>query len=548
MQIVLALSLTGYLLPWDQKGYWATRVATNLLGIVPGVGTSLQQLVVGGADYGHHTLTRFFALHAGVLPGLLVAVLVVHVTLFRRHGICYKRPEKGPETTFWPDQVLKDSVACLAVLVVVLVLCLRPFSWFSADGGVAIGPQGGAELGAPADPANQYSAARPEWYFLFLFQFLKLFEGGGETGELVGAVVVPSLVMLFMFLMPFIGRWRLGHRFNVGMLVILLGGIGWLTISALAEDYRARWTDPEQFAELRPTFEKLGTDEKKIAEHFGTDAAKAEEYRQQAAAYERFRKSEEYLRSVADAEVEAERVVALASGPNGIPMTGAATLLRSDPKTQGPKLFAAHCANCHSYTPPASDQETVAIPAATPAASNLYGFAGRAWIAGLLNPEKIAGPDYFGHTALAEGEMAGFVKDTMSSWSAEDAASVVAALSSLAKLPRQRAADEKDKDKIAAGFKLIENAENCAMCHFLEKDATEIKADEEHTAPVLTGYGSRQWLVGMIGNPADKRFYPDTNDGMPAFSEQLSRESIETIADWLRGEWYEPAGEKPAEK
>ena len=73
MQIVLALSLTGYLLPWDQKGYWATRVATNLLGVVPGVGTHLQYLVVGGADYGHHTLTRFFALHAGVLPGLLVA-------------------------------------------------------------------------------------------------------------------------------------------------------------------------------------------------------------------------------------------------------------------------------------------------------------------------------------------------------------------------------------------------------------------------------------------------------------------------------------------
>ncbi|HVX60272.1 MAG TPA: cytochrome b N-terminal domain-containing protein, partial [Pirellulales bacterium] len=66
MQIVLGLSLTGYLLPWDQKGYWATRVATNLMGIVPVVGPQLQKLVVGGADYGHHTLTRFFALHAGV--------------------------------------------------------------------------------------------------------------------------------------------------------------------------------------------------------------------------------------------------------------------------------------------------------------------------------------------------------------------------------------------------------------------------------------------------------------------------------------------------
>ena len=95
MQIVLGLSLTGYLLPWDQKGYWATRVATNLLGVVPGVGTSLQQLVVGGADYGHHTLTRFFALHAGVLPAALVFFLVLHVALFRRHGICSQAAGQG---------------------------------------------------------------------------------------------------------------------------------------------------------------------------------------------------------------------------------------------------------------------------------------------------------------------------------------------------------------------------------------------------------------------------------------------------------------------
>jgi ubiquinol-cytochrome c reductase cytochrome b subunit len=550
MQIVLALSLTGYLLPWDQKGYWATRVATNLLGVVPLVGTSLQQLVVGGADYGHHTLTRFFALHAGVLPGLLVAVLVVHVTLFRRHGICYKQPEKGPETTFWPDQVLKDSVACLAVLVVVLVLCLRPFAWFSEEA-AALGPQAGAELGAPADPSNQYSAARPEWYFLFLFQFLKLFEGGGETGELVGAVVIPSLVMLFLFLMPFIGRWKLGHQFNIGMLLILFGGIGYLTMSAWHEDHQARWTDPEQFGELRPTFEKLGRDEKKIAAHFGSDTAKAEVYRQQSAAYERYRKSEDYLRSVADAEVEAHRVVALASRPSGIPMTGAVTLLRGDAKTQGPKLFAAHCATCHSYTPPASDKESVAIAADRPAASNLYGFGSRAWIAGLLNPEKIAGGDYFGHTALAEGEMAGWVKENVAKWSAEDVRNVAAALSSQARLPRQAALDAKDKDQIEAGFKLIENAENCAMCHFFEYDKEgqkkmEIKPDEEHTAPVLTGYGSREWLIGMISHPADKRFYAETNDGMPAFSEQLSRESIEALADWLRGAWYEPAPEPAA--
>ena len=71
MGVTLALSLTGYLLPWDQKGYWATAVATNLMAEVPLFGPALQKIVVGGSEYGHHTLTRFFALHAGVLPCLL---------------------------------------------------------------------------------------------------------------------------------------------------------------------------------------------------------------------------------------------------------------------------------------------------------------------------------------------------------------------------------------------------------------------------------------------------------------------------------------------
>jgi quinol-cytochrome oxidoreductase complex cytochrome b subunit/mono/diheme cytochrome c family protein len=547
MQIVLGLSLTGYLLPWDQKGYWATRVATNLLGVVPAVGPKLQQLVVGGADYGHHTLTRFFALHAGVLPGLLVIILVVHVALFRRHGICYKQPAKRPETTFWPDQVLKDAVACLAVLVVVLVMCLNPTGWFSAEievpGGVPIVHTAGAELGAPADPSNQYSAARPEWYFLFLFQFLKLFEGWGETGELLGAVVIPSLVMLALFLMPIIGRWNLGHRFNVAMLLILLGGIGYLTMTATHEDYQARWTDPEQFAELQPLVVELGTDDKKIAAHFDNDAAKMADYRRKLAAYARYRKSEEYLKAVADAEVESQRVVALAAGPGRIPFSGAITLLRDDPKTQGPKLFAARCAGCHAHTPPSSGARPELAADKKSTAPNLYGFADRAWIAGLLS-KKISGPEYFGNTAHKEGEMAGFVNDTMSEWSKEDVENVVIALSAEAGLKSQIAADKKDAERIAAGRKLIENEENCVMCHKFHDQG------ELGMAPDLTGYGSRAWLIGMISDPKHERYYRDANDRMPAFAAHgknspeniLSQQSIELIADWLRGEWYEPAG------
>src|SRR2546428_1563414 len=231
LQLVLALSLTGYLLPWDQKGFWATKVATNLVAVVPVLGPALQRIIVGGTDYGHHTLTRFFALHAGIIPGMIVALLAGHIYLFRRHGLTAKQPLRKPDAAFWPDQVLRDAVACLAVLATVLFLILRHRLFSSA------GPLG-AELGAPANPTEPFSAARPDWYFLFLFQFLKLFPGGTEVW---GAIIIPGLVMLVIFLMPFIGRWeigrwRLGHGFNLGLLSGLLAGAGLLTYLALAED------------------------------------------------------------------------------------------------------------------------------------------------------------------------------------------------------------------------------------------------------------------------------------------------------------------------
>ena len=111
LQLVLGLSLTGYLLPWDQKGYWATKVATDIMGSTPLIGEQLKQIVLGGSDYGHHTLTRFFALHAGILPLSVIGLTAAHIYLFRRHGLTAKKPHKGPDEFFWPEQVLKDVVA-----------------------------------------------------------------------------------------------------------------------------------------------------------------------------------------------------------------------------------------------------------------------------------------------------------------------------------------------------------------------------------------------------------------------------------------------------
>jgi ubiquinol-cytochrome c reductase cytochrome b subunit len=504
LKIVLGLSLTGYLLPWDQKGYWATRVATNLMGIVPVVGPSLQKLVVGGSDYGHQTLTRFFALHAGVLPALLVVFLVLHIAIFRRHGIHARQPYRRPDTTFWPDQVLKDAVACLAVLVFVVIFVVRP----ALDGDHAGQSRGeflGAELGAPADAANEYSAARPEWYFLFLFQFLKLFEGQGATGELLGAIVVPGAIMGVLALMPLVGRWQVGHVFNVGFLVILLAGIGVLTGQALYADRLAQYV-------ARPS---EGAEEEQL---------------------KRFEASEAYLKAVERAEEDARRAIVLAKAPAGIPPSGMLSVLRQDPKTQGPRLFDRYCASCHTH------DEATEFPD-KPSAPNLTHFASREWIGGLLDPEKIDGISYFGGTKHKEGEMQGFVKETLAMADKEKVKSVVAALSAEAALPAQQSLDEKEAALIKHGQAQIREI-GCVDCHRF-RDAGDLGS-----APDLTGYGSYEWLKGMIANPTHERYYRDDNDRMPVFAEHedkpenniIAPANLDLLVRWLRGDWYEPTG------
>ena len=471
LQLILALSLTGYLLPWDQKGYWATKVATSILAIVPFVGEDLQKLVIGGPDYGHHTLTRFFALHAGVLPGLTVALIVGHIYLFRRHGITPKEPVKKPDAAFWPDQVFKDAVACMAVLATVLFFVIRHH---------------GAALAAPADPSEPFSAARPDWYFLFLFQLLKYFPG---TTEIWGAIIIPGLVMTVVMLMPFLGKWQLGHRFNLGLLYSILAGSGLLTYLALKED----------------------------------------------------NKNPMYLAAVKEAEQNAARVKVLAKAPAGIPLTGAAALLRDDPLTQGPKLFSKNCASCHRFG--GHDGTGVEVKDAQTAA-DLQGFGSRAWLAGLLNPDKVDSIHYFGGTKFKAGKMAKFVKNTVHEFTPEQKGQlvkVIKAVSAEAQLLSQKALDTNDAADIDEGRKLATGETmRCTECHAFRK------ADDTAIAPDLTGWASRAWLTDFIHNPKHERFYGKRNDRMPAFGEDqvLDAKQIGLIADWLRGDWYEPAKAK----
>jgi ubiquinol-cytochrome c reductase cytochrome b subunit len=467
--LVLALSLTGYLLPWDQKGFWATRVSTNLAGITPVIGPFLQKVIIGGPDYGHHTLTRFFALHAGVLPASIVALLVAHIYLFRKHGITARQPLRRPDAAFWPDQVLKDAVACLAVLATVLFLIWLPRLHDPAA------PLG-ADLGAPANPSEAYSAARPEWYFLFLFQFLKYFPG---HTEIVGAIIIPSLLLFVVFLMPILGRWRLGHTFNGGFMVAILIGAGALTYLAKTQDRN----DPA------------------------------------------------YQLAVREADRSAERVRALAQ--NGIPREGALALLQNDPFTQGPRLFARYCASCHRY----DGHNGQGLHSKEPqTATDLKGFASRESLARFLTPDYIVSSNCFGGTKFKDGKMVRYVKRTIANLPPDQKPALgklIAALSAEAQLPSQIEIEKKESAMIDESRALFDSETfRCTECHQFRKP------NDDATAPDLTGYGSTAWLTAFIGNPAHERFYGKRNDRMPAFGEggRLDSQSINLLVRWLRGE------------
>jgi ubiquinol-cytochrome c reductase cytochrome b subunit len=535
--LTLAISLTGYLLPWDQKGFWATKVATNLAGVVPLIGEDLQKVIVGGSDYGHHTLTRFFALHAGVLPGALVALIVVHIYLFRRHGITEAKPAtrasalyywcllgvifgaltvmafifkdsakawvpwsvagvlaaivlriaflfiRGKDDDsarrpkrdgmFWPDQILKDAIACVAVMAAVLFFVF----WK------------GTELTAPADPSQPYNAARPDWYFMSLFQMLKFSVFEGALGLVVGAIIVPSILVSAVFMMPLIGTSKVGHWVNVVMLYSLIGGFAVLTAMGFNHDAN----DPEY---------KLG---------------------------------------VANAHAEAERLNELISINGGIPPEGALTLLYKDPKIRGPKLFAANCASCH----PHGGEDGIGGKVQDPSAPDLKGVGSHKWIAGLLDHNRYISAEYFGNTAFKDGKMADHLEDI--DLLPEDIEAVSAALASEAKV-HGYVEPKGGKEFIDSGFDLMFEDLECADCH-------GIQGEDEGKGPSLTGYMSRDWMIRFVGNPSHADFYGVKNDRMPSFlgmtlkdgtekPGELSRQDVELIVDWLRGEWPRSEGGK----
>ncbi len=209
--LTLAYGLTGYLLPWDNRAYWGTVVTTKIGATVPLMGPYVSRLLASTGDIGVVTFARFYGLHVLLLPPATLLLIVLHVYLVRRHGVA---PAPGddarPKKSFFPEQVFKDTVAIFIAFAILFTMAA-----------VVRVP-----LERMADPTDTSYVPRPEWYFLFLFQTLKVLTG---VPEVVGTVVLPTLAILALVLTPFIDRSRLVRvrQRTLAAGIVLLAGLGW---------------------------------------------------------------------------------------------------------------------------------------------------------------------------------------------------------------------------------------------------------------------------------------------------------------------------------
>ncbi|MEO7330896.1 MAG: cytochrome b N-terminal domain-containing protein [Minicystis sp.] len=454
--VTLAFSLTGYLLPWDQKGYWATRVATNIVGTIPLLGAPLQRVLVGGPEYGHLTLTHFYTLHVGLLPAAVVLLLVAHIALFRRHGLTPPvSADLRKVDRFYPKQVWRDLVVSLFILLLLFAV-------------TAV--EHGAPLDAPADPASDYPA-RPEWYFLPLFELLKYFKGALEP---IGAVGIPLLVLGYLFALPFLDKGpdrSLKARFKLLLPLALFG----LIAGALTVQSRR------------------------------VDSADASFQRARTLASER-----------------AARSIALFR--RGVPPEGPLAMLHDDPETRGQELFVQHCATCHRLGALGPSAEKATAPA-------LDGYGTKAWVLSLLDDPDA--DRYFGKTPF-KGLMPSLVRppaDPEASklfkpMSPADQAAVAAFLEAQA---------QGESGKGSPGETLVrQRCTGCHRLDGKTDDedspAPELRgwASEPWIAAQIENPGG-----GKAYPPS--AMSPDLQGHMPAFGEKLSPKERKMLGDWLRG-------------
>ena len=492
--VLVLFSQTGYLLPWDQRGRVATGIATKIAAATPGVGPSLGEVARGGGELGNATITRFYALHVGVLPILFIGLGWLRLKLQRVHGYAgtNNRPAKSRQPAephgdfervhWWPDQAVRDAVAAAITLAIVIGLAV----WHAAP------------LGPPADATIAFDAARPEWWFLPVFRLLHM-EG---VTELIAGHLVPAVLFFTLAALPFLPRSINPRLFGLVFFGIAAIGGALLGGASLYEDFVSEEEHGRQFRA-----------------------------------------------SVAESNRDADRAVALSV--QGIPPDGAAAMLRRDPLLAGGRLFAMYCSSCHGYDGHDGNGHPLAGPMSAP---DLARFGQREWV----RTNLVAFRDQFAPLENAQGDWAEpaaeILDGDMAYWCDENGPLLEAAPEDLAALVEyvvsQSGRDdlgEFDAGLVDRGRQVLQGEElstgesvsSCIDCHALTERQTgeELLAAEDGYAPPLTGYGGQGWIRKMLIDPV--AHYGEPN-AMPAFGTQLSETQIDLLAKFLTRDYPLP--------
>jgi quinol-cytochrome oxidoreductase complex cytochrome b subunit len=210
----LTVGFTGYSLVYEQLSYWGATVGANISDSVPVVGGFMKTMLLGGEVYNDRTLSRFFILHAAVLPVVMLILIGIHITIIRLQGVTELQfpqdaGKKEKHFKFFPDHILSEVAIGITLMILLSVLA-------------TVLP---ATMGPRANPQVTPEVIKPEWFFYVAFRWLKLFSG-------TAAVLSMGFIVFVMFLWPFIDG-AIRRVWKGSELSVWIGIIGTLTIIAL---------------------------------------------------------------------------------------------------------------------------------------------------------------------------------------------------------------------------------------------------------------------------------------------------------------------------
>ena len=247
LALLIGMGFSGQLLRWDQNAVWSVILAAETAGRVPIIGDYIAEFILGGQTVGALTLSRFFAIHVFLVPGLMIAFLGIHLWLVIRNGISeapiagkpvniktyrdeYHKELEKDGVPFFPDAAIRDVLFSLGL---VIVICVASVIW------------GAPQVEAPPDPAIIKAQPRPDWYFLWMFAIMALLPAQLEQWFIV---VVPLIVAVILVGIPICfpaGERHWSKRpWAVGLTSFVVLGIGALWYAGINADWSPDFDAP----------------------------------------------------------------------------------------------------------------------------------------------------------------------------------------------------------------------------------------------------------------------------------------------------------------